>query len=111
MKNLLILFLVLAGSLATTSSYSQVRVNAHVGIGTPAPVIYERDYPGYTYYTYPAWRGHYRDQYYYRHYRPAFEREHRGYFHGRRFDHARYEHDRGNRGRGNNRSEGNRRHH
>jgi hypothetical protein len=88
-KTLVILSLVIAGSLAANSAYSQVRVN--VGIGAPAPVIYERDYPGYTYYTYPAWHGHYRDRYYYAHYRPAFEREHRAYFAGRRFDHERYE--------------------
>ena len=88
-KIVVILSIIIAGSLATTSAYSQVHVN--VGIGTPAPVIYERDYPGYTYYAYPAWHGHYRDRYYYAHYRPAFEREHRAYFAGRRFDHDRYE--------------------
>ena len=86
-KILVILSIIIAGSFATTSAYSQVHVN--VGIGTP--VIYERDYPGYTYYTYPAWHGHYRDRYYYAHYRPAFEREHRAYFAGRRFDHDRFE--------------------
>jgi len=96
MKKLFILLLVIAGSLAANSAYSQVHVN--VGIGTP--VVYEREYPGYTYYTYPAWRGHYRDHYYYAHYRPVFEREHRVYFHGRRFDHERYERERGPRGRG-----------
>jgi hypothetical protein len=88
-KTLVILSLIIAGSFAANSAYSQVRVN--VGIGVPAPVIYESDYPGYTYYTYPAWHGHYRDRYYYSHYRPYFEREHRAYFEGRRFDHERYE--------------------
>jgi len=88
MKKLFVFFLIVAGSFTVGSAYSQVRVRAHVGTGT---VIYERDYPGYTYYAYPSWRGHYRDRYYYEHYRPAFEREHRGYFRGRRFDHERYE--------------------
>ena len=98
MKKLFILSLIVAGSLAVNSAYSQVHVN--VGIGAPPPpvVVYERDYPGYTYYTYPAWHGHYRDRFYYAHYRPVFEREHRAYFTGRRFDHARYERERGYRG-------------
>lgn len=58
------------------------------------PVVYENEFPGYVYYNYPAWNGHYRDRYYYSHYRPYFEREHRSYFYGRRFDRARYDHDR-----------------
>jgi len=92
MKKLFVFFLIAAGSFIVNSAYSQARVRAHVEVGTQQPVVvYERDYPGYTYYTYPAWRGHYRDRYYYQHYRPVFEREHRGYFHGRRFDHERYE--------------------
>jgi hypothetical protein len=81
MKKLLILSMIVAGSFIATSAYSQVHVN----------VVFERDYPGYTYYTYPAWHGHYRDRVYYEHYHPRFEREHRPYFHGRNFDHDRYE--------------------
>ena len=104
MKSLFTLLLIVAGSLAVGSAHSQVRVNAHIGIGTPAPaVVYENDYPGYTYYTYPAWRGHYQDRYYYSHYHRSFEREHRQYINGRRFDHERYEHDRDARGHGANR--------
>src|SRR5882757_7260402 len=90
-STIVILSLIIAGSFATNSAFSQVRVDAQIGIGSPAPVIYERDYPGYAYYAYPAWRGHYRDRIYYAHYRPVFYREHRGYFAGRRFDHARFE--------------------
>ncbi|HEX9509697.1 MAG TPA: hypothetical protein VF939_04410 [Puia sp.] len=92
-KKLFILSLVIAGSLAANSAYSQVRVEAHIGVGVPAPVIYENDYPGYTYYTYPAWQGHYHDRFYYDHYRPVFERQHRVYFNGRHFDHERFEHE------------------
>jgi len=88
-KKLFVFSLIIAGSFAATSANAQVHVS--VGIGAPAPVIYETDYPGYSYYTYPAWQGHYRDRYYYAHYRPAFERDHRAYFNGRRFDHDRYE--------------------
>ena len=80
---LFILALVIAGSLTANSAYSQVHVNVNLG--------FERDYPGYTYYTYPAWHGHYRDRVYYQHYHPVFERDHRAYFAGRRFDHDRYE--------------------
>lgn len=81
MKQLVIIAMIIAGSLVASSASAQV----HVSVG------YERSYPGYTYYTYPAWRGHYQDKVYYSHYRPSFEREHRAYFHGRRFDHERYE--------------------
>src|SRR5882757_1448720 len=35
-------------------------------------VAYENDFPGYAYYSYPAWNGHYRDRFYYAHYRPNF---------------------------------------
>lgn len=90
-RTLFILSLIVAGSFVANSAYSQVRVDAHIGIGVPAPIVYERDYPGYSYYTYPAWNGHYRDRFYYAHYRPVFEREHRAYFSGRRFDHERFE--------------------
>ena len=103
MKKLFVILLVVASSFTANTAYSQVHVNAHIGIGLPAPVVvYENDYPGYTYYEYPSWRGHYRDHYYYEHYHPRFEREHSHYFNGRHFDHDRYEHDRGNRGRGHN---------
>lgn len=62
------------------------------------PVAYENDYPGYAYYSYPAWNGHYRDRFYYAHYRPYFEREHYAYFNRGRFDHERFEHERFDRG-------------
>lgn len=100
-KMLFILSMIIAGSLAVNSASAQVHVN--VGIGTP--VVYEREYPGYAYYSYPAWNGHYRDRFYYEHYRPAFEREHRAYFRGRRFDHTRFEREHHEyRGRGRERS-------
>jgi len=81
MKKLLIVMMIIAGSLVATSAKSQVHVS----------VNFERDYPGYTYYTYPAWHGHYRDRDYYEHYHRRFERRHRGYFRGREFDHDRFE--------------------
>lgn len=59
------------------------------------PSICETDFPGYAYYDYPAWYGHYRDRVYFEHYRPFFERDHRTYFYGGRFDHARFDNDRG----------------
>ncbi|HTI89515.1 MAG TPA: hypothetical protein VL727_02950 [Puia sp.] len=120
--------LVAATSLIATKSYSQVYVNAHVGFRVPgarvyvssgpayatpayvapvpAPVCqdgydavaYENEFPGYAYYTYPAWNGHYRDRFYYAHYRPYFEREHYAYFNHGRFDRARFEHERFDRG-------------
>lgn len=52
------------------------------------PVIDYNEYPGYEYYNYPAWYGHFRDRVYYEHYRPFFMRSHpyyRGGFHGRRW--------------------------
>jgi hypothetical protein len=130
MKKLFILSAVIAASLVATTGYSQVYVNAHVGLRlpgvrvyaapVPAPVVYqapapvyqdgyapapvyqdgyapapgvvyENEFPGYAYYDYPVWNGHYRDRYYYAHYRPYFERDHRAYFNGGRFDHARFE--------------------
>ncbi|MBN8855455.1 MAG: hypothetical protein BGO55_27585 [Sphingobacteriales bacterium 50-39] len=60
----------------------------------PTTVVYENEFPGYVYYNYPAYCGHYRDRVYYEHYRPYFERDYRPYFCGRRFDHERFEHDR-----------------
>lgn len=87
MKKLLILTMIIAGSLVASSAYSQVRIEAQFGVT-------ERDFPGYTYYTYPAWQGHYRDRVYYEHYRPVFYRENRRYFRHRAFDHARWERDR-----------------
>ena len=60
-----------------------------------APDVCENDYPGYAYYTYPAYYGHYRDRVYFAHYRPFFERDHRDFFYGHRFDHERWEHARG----------------
>lgn len=75
------LAMIVAGSLAVQSASAQVHVS----------VNFERDYPGYTYYSYPAWHGHYRDRAYYAHYHARFEREHRAYFRNRRFDHDRFE--------------------
>ena len=65
-----------------------------------APEVCETEFPGYAYYDYPVWNGHYRDRYYFAHYRPYFERDHRAYFYGGRFDHARWGHDHGYGGRG-----------
>ena len=48
----------------------------------PAPVVYA-DFPGYAYYNYPAWNGHFRDRIYYEHYRPVFTRTHANYHRGR----------------------------
>ena len=112
MKKLFILAAVIATSFIATTGYSQVYVNAHVGFGhvgvgfpivhrpfvpvpapvvyggvyapAPAPVVYENEFPGYAYYNYPVWNGHFRDRIYYEHYRPVFMREHRF---DRRFDH------------------------
>lgn len=81
MKKLLLLTMIAAGSLIATTASAQVHVS----------VNFEREYPGYTYYSYPRWHGHYRDRVYYEHYRPHFEREHRAYFRGRAFDHERWE--------------------
>jgi hypothetical protein len=64
-----------------------------------APTVIEADFPGYAYYDYPAWNGHYRDRFYFEHYRPLFERDHRAYFNGGHFDRARFAHDRGFHGR------------
>ena len=126
--------LVIGGSMIATTGYSQVYVNARVGLRFPAPrvyvappppvvyqneapvyqdeyapapvyqneyaptVVYENEFPGYAYYNYPAWNGHFRDHFYYEHYRPFFEREHAGYFNRGRFDHERFEHERYSRG-------------
>ena len=123
MKKLFILTTIIAASLITTAGYSQVYVGAHVGVRIPVPRVYvappvvyanayapapgyqggyyaapaicETDFPGYAYYNYPAWNGHYRDRFYFEHYRPFFERDHRAYFHREGFDHARFERDRG----------------
>jgi hypothetical protein len=111
MKKLAILTTVIAASLIATKSYSQVYVDAHVGFRVPGARVYvapvydggyyadpsvcETDYPGYAYYDYPAWSGHYRDRVYFQHYRPFFERDHAAYFFHGRFDHSRFDHDRG----------------
>jgi hypothetical protein len=79
-SKLLILSMIVAGALAFNAASAQVHVT-----------ISEREYPGYTYYTYPAWHGHYHDHLYYEHYHARFYREHRRYFAGGRFDHDRYE--------------------
>jgi hypothetical protein len=82
-------------------------VYANVYAPSPAPVVYqdayvggpevicEANFPGFAYYDYPAWNGHFRDFVYYQHYRPFFARDHRAYFYGGRFDHARFERERG----------------
>ena len=53
-------------------------------------IVYEAQFPGYLYYNFPAWNGHYRDYWYYAHYRPFFERQYAGFFIGGRFDRARF---------------------
>jgi hypothetical protein len=53
-------------------------------------VVYEDEFPGYAYYDFPAWNGHFRDYWYYAHYRPFFEQRYAGYFNGGRFDRARF---------------------
>jgi hypothetical protein len=140
MKKLLVLSTVIAASLIATTGYSQVYVNAHVGLRipgvhiyaatapapvvyqtapvnqdpayqdeyTPAPVyqegyapatvVYENEFPGYAYYNYPVWNGHFRDRVYYEHYRPYFQRENAGYFNHGSFERDRFEHERSNRG-------------
>ena len=125
MKKVFIFSAVIASSLIATKSYSQIYVGARFGfhvpgarvvVAAPAPVVYgdgyapapeydggyyappatcEAEYPGYAYYDYPAWDGHYRDRVYFSHYRPYFERDHRDYFYDGRFDHERWEHERG----------------
>jgi len=59
----------------------------------PTTVVYENEFPGYVYYNYPVWNGHYRDRVYYEHYRPYFNRDNRGYFSRGRFDRGRFERD------------------
>jgi hypothetical protein len=149
MKKLFIFSAVIAASLIATTGYSQVYVNAHVGLRLPgvrvyattapapvvyqtapapvvyqtapvdqdpgyqdgyapapayqegydpATVVYENEFPGYAYYNYPVWNGHFRDRIYYEHYRPYFERENVGYFNRGRFDRGRFEQERVNRG-------------
>lgn len=122
-KKVLMFSAVIAASLIATKSYSQVFVGAHIGFRVPAPRVYvgatipapvyaapapaydggyyaapevcETDYPGYAYYDYPAWCGHYRDRVYFEHYRPFFYRDHAAYFYHSGFNHAHWEHDRG----------------
>jgi hypothetical protein len=60
-----------------------------------APGVVEAEFPGYAYYDYPAWYGHYHDRVYFEHYRSFFNRDHAAYFHQGGFDHTRWEHDRG----------------
>lgn len=80
-RKLFIIAAIVAGSLAFSSASAQV----HISVG-----INESTYPGYTYYTYPAWHGHYRDRVYYEHYHDRFYREHKTYFR----DHNHFDHDR-----------------
>jgi hypothetical protein len=58
------------------------------------PLVYENEFPGYAYYNYPVWNGHYRDRLYYEHYRPYFERENGAYFNHGRFERERFENER-----------------
>jgi hypothetical protein len=100
MKALLITAMIIGGTLAASTGYSQVYVNAHLGFRLPAPVAYNQeyapapalvdDYPIEAYYGYPAWQGHYRDRFYFDHYRPfvARDRRYRDYF-GRGRDYGR----------------------
>ena len=116
-KKLFILSAVIAASLIASKGYSQVYVSAHVGLRVPgvrvyaapvvytapAPVVYDDAYyatqfPGYAYYNYPAWNGHFRDRLYYEHYRPYFERQNVGYFNHGRFENERFEREQFNRG-------------
>lgn len=101
MKKLFIAVTIIGASLMASNANAQVFVSAHVGFGipvhrayyapaprvvyqeayvpAPAPVVCENVYPEAAYYTYPAWHGHYRDNCYYEHYRPYYERSHRYY--------------------------------
>ncbi len=81
MKKLLVLALIVVASLVTTAAYSQVHVDVQL----------ERDYPGYQYYNYPKWHGHYKDRVYYEHYHRTFEKRYHAYYHDRNFDHERFE--------------------
>jgi hypothetical protein len=123
-KKLFILTAVVAGSFIATKSYSQVVIGAHIGFRVPAPRVYvgatipapvyapapapvydggyyadpavcEAEFPGYAYYDYPAWDGHYRDRIYFEHYRPVFYRDHAAYFYHGGFNHAGWAHDHG----------------
>lgn len=97
MKKLFILAAIItATSFIATKGYSQVFVGARIGVGparigigvpvaprpyvvhsyvAPAPVVYD-EFPGYVYYNYPAWNGHFRDRIYFEHYAPMFVRTH-----------------------------------
>ena len=118
MKKVFTIVAIIAATLIGTKGYSQVYVSAHVGFGhprlglpvvapapviipAPAPVVVETapapvvvdpvvcaDFPGYAYYDYPAWNGHFRDRVYFEHYRPFFLRSHpvyRAAYRGRRW--------------------------
>jgi hypothetical protein len=90
-QKLFLLAMIVAASMAFQSASAQV----HVSVG-----INEQAYPGYAYYSYPAWHGHYRDRAYYDHYHARFYREHKAYFRDNaHFDHDRYdrEHHHGHR--------------
>jgi hypothetical protein len=73
--------------------YAPAPAPAYDGGYYAAPDVCEAEYPGYAYYDYPAWYGHYRDRVYFEHYRPFFYREHAAYFYHGGFDHGRFEHD------------------
>ena len=109
MKKVFTLIAIIAATLIGTKGYSQVYVSAHIGFGrpriglpvvapapvivpapaavvcetTPAPVVVDpvicADFPGYAYYDYPAWNGHFRDRVYFEHYRPFFLQTHPDY--------------------------------
>src|ERR1700689_3487886 len=98
MKTFFTLTAIVAASLVATSSKAQVYpvpAPVYQDEYAPGPAVvvganFDYEFPGYAYYNYPAWNGHYRDYYYYAHYRPFFERTYAGYFNGRRFDGARF---------------------
>ncbi len=62
--------------------YAPASVYAPAPVYAPTPAVIDyNDFPGYAYYNYPAWYGHFRDRVYYEHYRPIFMRAH-PYYHG-----------------------------
>jgi hypothetical protein len=75
--------------------YAPAPAPAYAGGYYAAPAVCEAEFPGYAYYDYPAWGGHYRDRVYFEHYRPFFYRDHAAYFYHGGFDHARWGRDHG----------------
>jgi len=75
--------------------YAPAPAPVYTGGYYAAPAVCEAEFPGYAYYDYPAWGGHYRDRVYFEHYRPFFNRDHAAYFYHGGFDHTRWSHDHG----------------